>query len=432
MTDTYVRQGLRLRPCDRQAPLAGTTIDALLPHDHQVRRVWACVERLDLAPLYRDIQAREQEPGAPAYDPEVLFALCLYGTIDGLASFRDLAEACTRDLAFLWLCGGPAPSYHTLSTFYSRQEDLIDALLIDLLALLREKDLVDLKEVAIDGRKVPANASKETFHRLATLSAHHAEAAARVAGLRQQRADRGSASVQEAARRRAAAERRQRLAAALAKLQERTAERAQGRGDPAQTRTSETDADARKMKMSDGGYRPAYNVQTATDTGSGLIVAVTVVEQASDNGLLRPMVTLVTQNTGVAPQRSLTDPGYMDLDDIAQLEVSGTTVYMPPKNAAKEKAAGKDPYARKRRDGAAVAGWRQRMGTAVAQALYRRRAPVAEGVHAQQSNRGFKRFRLRGLVKAQCEVKWHALAHNLCVLLGTDRFAEALLRARVG
>jgi hypothetical protein len=185
------------------------------------------------------------------------------------------------------------------------------------------------------------------------------------------------------------------------------------------------------MKMSDGGYRPAYNVQTATDTGSGFIVAVTVVEQASDNGLLVPLVTLVAQNTGAAPQRALTDPGYMDLDDIAQLEASGTTVYMPPKNAAKEKAAGKDPYAPKRRDSAAVAGWRQRMGTEPAQALYRRRAPVAEGVHARQSNRGFKRFRLRGLVKALCEVRWQALAHNLCVLLGADRFAQALLRARV-
>jgi transposase len=298
MTDTLVRQGLRLRPVDRQAPLAGTSIDSLLPSDHQVRRVWACVQRLDLTPLYQDIQAREQQPGAPAYDPEILFALCLYGTIDGLASFRDLAEACTRDLAFLWLCGGPAPSYHTLSTFYSDQEPLIDALMIDLLALLREQDLVALKEIAIDGRKVPANASKESFHRLATLSAHHAEAAARVAALRQQRADTGSASVQAAARRRADHAREQRLAAALAKLQERTAERERGRGDPAQTRTSETDATARKMKMSDGGYRPAYNVQTATDTGSGLIVAVTVVEQASDNGLLAPLVTLVTHNTG--------------------------------------------------------------------------------------------------------------------------------------
>jgi Transposase DDE domain len=120
----------------------------------------------------------------------------------------------------------------------------------------------------------------------------------------------------------------------------------------------------------------------------------------------------------------------MDLDDVASLEKSGTAVYMPPKNAAKEKAAGKDPYAPKRRDSVAVAGWRQRMGTALAQALYRRRAPVAEGVHAQQSNRGFQRFRLRGLVKALCEVKWQALAHNLCVLLGTARFVQALLRAR--
>jgi transposase len=417
-----------LRPINRHAPLAAT-LDALLPADHQVRRVLACVEALDLSPLYADIRAREQRAGAPAFDPQVLFSVCLYGLIEGLGSFRDLEKACTTDLAFLWLCGGPAPSYHTLSTFFSNHEAFLERLLVDLLALLRGQQLVELKELTVDGRKIPANASKESFHRRATLSRHHQEAAQRLAALRQLRDDPGQSSAQAAARRRAAEQRQQRLAAALVTLGERTRQRQESRGDPEQTRASETDADARKMRMSDGGYRPAFNVQTATDTHSGLIVAVTVVEQASDNGLLASVVATARRHTGVRPERVLADAGYASVTDVEQLETSGTAVYMPPKNEKKEQARGKDPYARKRRDGQAVAGWRQRMGTALARALYRRRAPVAEGVHAQQSNRGFKRFRLRGLLKAQCEACWQALAHNLCVVLATARFAQAFLRA---
>jgi len=57
------------------------------------------------------------------------------------------------------------------------------------------------------------------------------------------------------------------------------------------------------------------------------------------------------------------------------------------------------------------------MGTAAAQRQYRRRAPVAEGVHAQQANRGWQRFRLRGLAKVRTEAFWQALAHNVARLL---------------
>jgi hypothetical protein len=92
-------------------------------------------------------------------------------------------------------------------------------------------------------------------------------------------------------------------------------------------------------------------------------------------------------------------------------------VYMPAENEKKESAHGKAPYQRKCRYSKALGQCRERMGPASARALYRLRAPVAEAVHAQQSNRGWKRFRLRSLLKADTEALWQALAHNVCVLL---------------
>lgn len=101
---------------------------------------------------------------------------------------------------------------------------------------------------------------------------------------------------------------------------------------------------------------------------------------------------------------------------------------MPVKNAKKELEAGTDPFAPKRRDTPQVKEWRWRMGLESTRELYKRRAPVAEGVHARQSNWGFKRFRLRGLVKVRTETLWHALAHNFRILVSKNWLTAGTLR----
>jgi transposase len=424
---------IRFRPIDRQQLIAAQ-LDELLPADHPARLIVAFVGGLDFSALCAKIKARVDRPGAPAFQPELLFSLWLFATVEGVASARRLEILCERDLAYRWICGGSVPNYHTLSTFYAAHAEFLDATFVDILATLTERSILTVKAIAVDGRKIPANASKESFHREATLDRHRLEAEQQVAALREQRAQAQAISGQQAAaRRRAAVDRQQRLDEAVATVRRRQAERAaSGRASakPEEARASETDRDARKMKRSHGGFEPAFNVQTATDIDSGLIVAVQVVEQASDNGLLVPMVEQATANLGTPPKQALADAGYSDADDVEKLETAHIEVLMPPKNERKEKEQGQDPYRRKRRDSEAIAAWRERMGTAAARERYSRRAPVAEGVHAQQSNRGWKRFRLRGLVKAQVEAMWQALVHNLCVLLSKIGLGIGMLRPK--
>jgi transposase len=410
---------IRFRTIDRNHAVAAP-LDKLLPPDHPARLVVSFADALDFTPLYQTIKARQGQPGAPVFDPRLLFALWLFATVEGVASARRLERLCQRDLAFRWICGGVAPNYHTLSTFYAEHGDFLDATFIDILATLTERQLLTPKTITIDGRKVTANASKESFHREPTLERHRQEAQERVALLAQERAEGGAAANQRtAAQKRAATERQERLDEALATVRQRQEERRQTkRSEPEEARASSTDSDARKMKRSHGGFEPSFNVQTATDVSSGMIVAVEVTEQACDNGLLRPVVEKTEANTQTAVERVLVDAGYSDAEDVEFLERKETAVFMPPKNEKKEREQGKDPYQRKRRDSKEVGQWRERMGTASARALYRLRASVAEGVHAQQSNRGWKRFRLRGLLKAGTEALWQALAHNVCVLLG--------------
>jgi transposase len=423
--------GIRFRRLKRNRPLR-VTPDELLSADHPVRLIDEFVESLNFTALYGGIKAREGRPGAPVFDPRMLFALWLYATIEGISSARELAHRCKRDLPYQWLSGQTRPNYHTLADFYSDNEAFLQSAFAEHLEVLLDHDLITLKEVTLDGRKIPANASKESFHREPTLTRHRQEVEEHLAKLAAQRAaGYRDTKRREAAQERALTEKKERLEAAVAvvkrRREEQSANRRRPHGLPEEVRASETDADARKMKMPDGGYTPAYNTQTVTDTQYGLIVSVQVTDKASDNGLLSPMMEDVQSVTGQLPERVLLDSGFANQEQIEHWEKAGVTIYMPPKNERQELNKGTDPYARKRRDTDGTAACRTRMGTPEAKTIYRRRAPVAEGVHAQQSNRGWQRYRLRGLVKAGVEALWQALAHNLTVLIARNRLPRFAL-----
>ena len=170
-----------------------------------------------------------------------------------------------------------------------------------------------------------------------------------------------------------------------------------------------TDAQATVMKMGDGGFRPAYNPQLASDTDSLVIVGVDVATVGSDQGQMVPMVEQVTQRCGQVPEAWLVDGGYVGHEQIDQ--ASRTTIVYGPVPEPKDKTV--DPHQAKPKDSEAVAAWRKRMGTIEAKGIYKRRAATAECVNAQSRNRGLQQFRVRGLTKVKCVMLLFALAHNL-------------------
>ncbi len=174
-------------------------------------------------------------------------------------------------------------------------------------------------------------------------------------------------------------------------------------------RASMTDADATVMKMGDGGFRPAYNPQLASDADSLVIVGVEVATVGSDQGQMVPMIEQVTERCGQAPEAWLVDGGFVGHAQIEQ--AAEHTVVYGPVPAPKDKAV--DAHQAKAGDSAAVAAWRQRMGTDEAKTIYKRRAATAECVNAQARNRGLQQFRVRGLGKVKCVMLMFALAHNL-------------------
>jgi transposase len=104
-------------------------LDDLIPDDHPVRAVWAFVVGLDLSALHEAIKAREGQPGHPPAAPELLMALWLWATIDGVGSARRLDQLCQDHLVYRWLCGGVSMNYHSLSDFRIAHRAVLDQLL---------------------------------------------------------------------------------------------------------------------------------------------------------------------------------------------------------------------------------------------------------------------------------------------------------------
>ena len=402
----------------QQGEIRTDSLDQLLPPDHPVRGVWQFVEGLDLSELLSEIGSVPGVAGAPAIDPRILLALWLQATLDGIGSSRRLARLCEEHLVYQWLCGGVAVGYHTLADFRTGHGEVLNRLLTQTVAVLLHEGLVDLTRVAQDGMRVRAAAGTSSFRRGQTIATCLEEAQTQVEALRSQvNEDAGAASRREqAARQRAATERVERLQAAqveLTQLQSVNATQPPSRQkDPTQVRASTTDPECRIMKMPDGGFRPAYNVQFATTTAGGVIVGVDVTNAGTDSGQMPPMIEQIERRFKAKPQEMLVDGGFATVEAIDQAERDGTAIYAPVKKEREQLEAGQDPYMRKKSDTDATAGWRARMGTEEAKTIYKERASTAEWVNAGTRNRGLYGVMVRGRANVLVVVLWQVLAHN--------------------
>jgi len=404
-------------------------VDALVSQEHRVRTIWAAVERMNLEPFYAEIKSREGGAGRPALDPKMLLALWLYATSEGVGSARHLARLCDRDHPYMWICGGVKPNYHDLSDFRGAHADKLDNLLTDLLASLMTAGVLKLRRIAQDGTRVRANAGAASFRRASTLRERClAEAKEQVETLRREVEAEPAASNEreKAARERAARERVEAVERALNELpkvaaahersrrvRESRTKRSSSKQDDkkSEPRVSTTDAEARVMKMADGGFRPAYNMQFATDTEARLIVGVDVTNIGSDRGQMPPMLEQITKRTGGRPHEYLVDGGYAALVAIDKVEAAGVRVFAP---LGRPRKAGVEPHARKADDTDRTFVWRTRMANAEAQHIYSERASTAETVHADMRTwRGLHQLPVRGLAKVRAIALLQALTYNL-------------------
>lgn len=405
------------RPERMQVEMQLYSLDEMLPADHRARVVWKFVQSLDLSPLYETIKVAGDQAGRSAIAPEILVALWLLATLDGIGSARELDRRCETDIPYLWIRGSVGVNYHTLSDFRVQDGAFLEQLLVDTVASLVAQGLVPLETIAQDGMRVRAHAGSSSFRRKPTLEKLQAEAQAHVDRLKEEsqseeKRQKGDARRQAAAER-AARERQERIDEALRQREKLSRQREKRKkGDGEKTRVSTTDPDARKMKMANGGYDPAYNVQFATDADARVIVGVDVTNAGTDGGELPSMHENVCSNYDKTPEKVLVDSAYATKESVTAVESAGTKVVSTVPRSEQLEKHGKDPHSRQRGDSDEYARFRARMAEEEYQQLYKRRPSVAEFPNAVCRNRNLRQFPVRGLLKVKAIALWHALAFN--------------------
>jgi transposase len=325
-------------PIDRtQGRFTTLQVDDLIGPEHAARLIWKLVGRMDLKAFEKEIASREGGSGRSCWMPHPPIGLWIYGYTRGVAPARQLERMMDWEPGLRWLCGREIVNHHTLSDFRLQERERLQELLTKVLALLAAEDQVDFAVLLQDGTKIKAQASRQSFRRQATLEQHLSETQTCVEELDRRAAatdaaetNGGKRTKKEAALERAARERLARMNAALEELERRQAAADAGKRDD--VRIGESESEARKMKQTNGGFDPSYNVQFVTEGKNGFVVGVAVSSEAAARQQLVETVAAAQTATGQVPQTVIADGGYASRDNVEQLAAQQIELIAPWKS----------------------------------------------------------------------------------------------------
>jgi transposase len=422
-----------------------------LPEDHLAYLVLDVISQLDMSPFLAGYSTDGR--GAPAYSPVMLSSLLLYGWCRHVYSSRKLEALGCEDVGARVIVAGHQPDHRSINLFRLRHGKALTTLFDQSVKLCQRAGMVSLVQVAIDGTKVEASASKRKAMSYGRMVEEETRLQAELDGyLRRAREedeaddaqfgpDQSGPQLPDELRRhesRLAKVREAKAtleaeaqAAAAAKQKERAEKEAQSdkplRGpkpkiDPEpkdSAQRSFTDPDSRIMKGADGAFLQAYNGQAAVDKDYQVIVACELSQDANDKRLLIPMVEQTIAQTGAKPGAVLADPGYYSEENVTAMEALGVKALIPPD---KERCGTPAEPAPALTDEAFASlspneKMRHVISTAEGRDAYRHRKGIVEPVFGQAKgsagNPGFLGFLRRGLTKCTEEWHWLCARHNI-------------------
>jgi transposase len=395
-------------PQRRQAVLRFEMPEDALAVSHPARVLWNVIGTLDLSAFLTGVKAVEGTVGKKTLSPRMKLTLWLYAISTGVGSAREIARLIGTDDAYRWIVGDLDVGHHALSAFRVKHGAALDGLMTDILASLLHKGVLSLELVAQDGIRIRAAATAPSFRGKESLLECREQAELHLKAVLAQADDPQLSRRQQAAREAAARDFKDRVEAAISTVEELQQQR---RPSAKPARASTTDAEARVMKMADGGFRPSYNVQMVT-AGSPLggprtIVGVRVTNQGSDMGSITPLLEQVEQRTGQLPTTLMADANHAAHDCIRRATEAGVEVLIavPTRTRDGGPQAADDP---------AIVAWQARMETDEAKTLYRARASLCELMNAHmRTHHGVDQFLVRGVAKITCVVLMAVIASNV-------------------
>ena len=458
--------GKRFRTCDLNQPyLLPPSLQDWLPPQHLARFIAEVAEELDLNAIYAE-HDRKDGRGQAAYHPLMLTRVLLYAYAIGMTSSRRIEKATYEDVAIRFLAADQHPDHDTIAAFRQQHLEQLAALFAQALRLCQRAGLVKLGNVALDGTKIQASASREQSVSFARLSEQERQLCATVERLLEQAAQTDREEDERYGKGRRGDELPPELADAQSRLKKiRDAKRAleqeaaeqlnQARRDhpyaprrgrprkdePAPDRSEVerqksknrlrraiqnaahpsrqynfTDPDSRVMRDNGlGCFLQAYNAQAAVDGHAQVIVATDVTQEVVDRAQLLPMCERIRETLGELPPVITADAGYWDTASLENPALRGIEVLVAPD--AMHRWASPKPA----KPSAAVERMRERLRGGPWRALYNQRREIVEPVFGQiKEARGLRRFRFRGLRKVRAEWQLICLTHNLLKLFRYD------------
>jgi transposase len=457
--------GQRFVACDReQSFLMPPDVREWLPEGHLVWFVIDAVAEMDLEAFYAAY--RVDGRSRPAYDPSMMVALLLYAYARGTRSSRQIERACEEDVACRVLAAQQRPDHATIARFVERHQDAIASLFGEVLSLCAKQGMASVGVIAVDGTKLPGNASRNAnmdYEQIAREILEEAKAVdaaedelygdargdelpeqlrtgeGRRAWLREAKRQLEEQRAKEArpvprnrgkrlkeAKRRLDEELWSEMRANAAYERYRSGRMKDGRRfsrppDPytppatPQGEINLTDPDSRVVKGSRGrGFLQGYNAQAVANEHQ-IVIAAEVMTVAPDFGHLEPMLDAAQRELAAVgvdeiPDVLVADAGYWHQQQMQRIIDRGVPVLIPPD--AKSRKGTRPGW-----DGGLYAFMRRVLATERGGELYRQRQPMIEPVFGQtKHNRGMARFHRRGRAAVRTEWRLITATHNLLKL----------------
>lgn len=391
---------------------------------------------------------REDGWGRAAYHPRMMVKVIVFAYCCGVTSSRRIARALENDIAFRYLSANQQPDFRTVSEFRKERLAALEVLFIDVLRLCQSAGLAKMGRVALDGRKVAANAAldqnrdKEAIEREVRRILAEAERVDAEEDEKYGPDHRGDELPEEL---RSKEGRLKRLKEASARLEEEERQARQEQEEKINARQEEeqvtgrkkrgrkpkspeeatnkeakaniTDPESRIMK-SRRGWVQGYNGQAMADCDSQVIVAHNLTQAENDSNQLAPMLEACGEQACRCPEEVLGDAGYWS-ERNARLQNDETELFIATKKDWKQRKELKDkgaPRGRIPKNADPRERMERKLLTKRGKAAYRQRGATIEAVFGQMAMRGLNGFLLRGVEKTKGEWSLWCTTHNLLKL----------------
>lgn len=416
-----------------------------LPSEHLVHFIRDAVESLDLTAIY---ESYEETRGQPPFSPRMMAAVWLYAYCVGVRSSRRLERALVEDVGFRVLSGNQQPKYWALNAFRTRHIEALGNLFEQSVVLAQKAGLVSLKQIAVDGTKVKANASRHSAMSYDRMDKEQRRLREDIKRFFEEADEIDEEEERKFGKRRGDElpdhlnTQEKRLAAiqkAKKELEEEAKERAKSDQDKRRTDAKKsgrnykprknpeeakpdpksqrnfTDSESRIMLSSDKAFIQGYNAQAAADCESQIIVGADLTNNAADAVHLVDLLEQVMSNTRDIPLRVTADAGYFSEANLEAIDEFGIEALIPPDRVKHSDWKNQtQPKGRTPKDISLADRMRRKLRTIRGRNQYKLRQCTIEPVFGQiKEGRGLRQFLHRGIRKVRAMWRFDCAAHNI-------------------